>query len=650
MKKISIFLLLLSQIVNAQNKVTLTGGSGVGGGVSVVSVTTGNGFTGSVLNSTSTPAITMGTNQTGLLYGNGTNATGTKLSNNFSRINDSLFMTRIANVLDYGAVGDGTTNNTTAFQDALNTGYPVFVPAGTYLLSTQVTMTANQILYGADWNSIIKVTANVRGVVLDSGCRVTGLKFVGAGKAAAGTANTGILATAAVGWTIDWCMFQDFAGNPTQNGGGGVCVAALHSSNSDGGRISNNYFYNNDAGLCFNNRGEYVTVVGNNFGANTVAVLMGAGNLNINGNIIQNNTTGIKCIDGTNPHHSLVVNNNINHNAHPYWIEDVPHIIGMTFANNFVFYGAPKIIRSHNIRFNNESWTSFDSIHLDNSTFLSRTNCWYGLTQANSQIPVNKYNGAEDFTILGEMRYANDSITTWIKQMSYTDTAFNLRGPMKHSGYTTASSSSSDSVWVKGTGGVFKLRAQSDISGGGGANTALSNLASVLVNADLDPGSNNSRDIGDGTTSWKDIYAYSFNVRNGSGSGLHTSYTNYSGTPSNGLPPSTGFFVNRVSTGEASSATPTPTGDGLTNFYQLTALATNATFQTPSGSVIGEHNLLWIIIEDNGTIRTLSFNGSYVAGSDLPLPTATVAGESMELQFRCHGGTIWRLVGRTGGF
>lgn len=50
--------------------------------------------------------------------------------------------------------------------------------------------------------------------------------------------------------------------------------------------------------------------------------------------------------------------------------------------------------------------------------------------------------------------------------------------------------------------------ARTNISGGagGGANTALSNLASVAINADLDPGTDNARDMGDGTNGWKDAY------------------------------------------------------------------------------------------------------------------------------------------------
>ncbi|MFA6426442.1 MAG: glycosyl hydrolase family 28-related protein [Phycisphaerae bacterium] len=56
---------------------------------------------------------------------------------------------------DYGAVGNGTTNDTTAFQNALNAagatpgGKWVFVPAGTYLISTHLNIPAGVTLKGA---------------------------------------------------------------------------------------------------------------------------------------------------------------------------------------------------------------------------------------------------------------------------------------------------------------------------------------------------------------------------------------------------------------------------------------------------------------------------------------------------------------------
>lgn len=45
------------------------------------------------------------------------------------------------NVLDYGAVGNGITDDTAAFQAAFNAGVSVYVPDGEYILSSKITVT-----------------------------------------------------------------------------------------------------------------------------------------------------------------------------------------------------------------------------------------------------------------------------------------------------------------------------------------------------------------------------------------------------------------------------------------------------------------------------------------------------------------------------
>ena len=57
----------------------------------------------------------------------------------------------------YGAVGDGTTNDRTALQSALNTGYTVFIPGKTYSFDSTINYTKNgQAIVGAGWGSVLK--------------------------------------------------------------------------------------------------------------------------------------------------------------------------------------------------------------------------------------------------------------------------------------------------------------------------------------------------------------------------------------------------------------------------------------------------------------------------------------------------------------
>jgi hypothetical protein len=57
-------------------------------------------------------------------------------------------LAQYVSVKDFGAVGDGVTDDTTAIQAALNASLSVYVPAGTYLISAALTVPANTLFYG----------------------------------------------------------------------------------------------------------------------------------------------------------------------------------------------------------------------------------------------------------------------------------------------------------------------------------------------------------------------------------------------------------------------------------------------------------------------------------------------------------------------
>jgi len=93
----------------------------------------------------------------------------------------------------------------------------------------------------------------------------------------------------------------------------------------------------------------------------------------------------------------------------------------------------------------------------------------------------------------------------------------------------------------------------------------------------------------------------------------------------------------------ASSATPTPNGDA-NDQYNVTALATGATFAAPSGTPTDGQKLI-IRIKDNGTARSLAWNAIYQDSADLPLPSTTVISQTMYLGFIYNSAaTKWDLV------
>lgn len=76
-----------------------------------------------------------------------------------TKVSYSMINGEVLNVLDFGAKGDGVTDDTSAIQSALNAGFSVFVPEGTYLISAPLRLNQYQNLIGASrYKSIIKTT------------------------------------------------------------------------------------------------------------------------------------------------------------------------------------------------------------------------------------------------------------------------------------------------------------------------------------------------------------------------------------------------------------------------------------------------------------------------------------------------------------
>ena len=102
-------------------RATSGGGSGSGGGtVTTVSVATSNGFTGTVSNPTTTPAVTVGTTVTGVLKGNGTAISAATAGTDYQApitltttgsSGAATFDGTTLNVPIYGGAGAGTVTN-----------------------------------------------------------------------------------------------------------------------------------------------------------------------------------------------------------------------------------------------------------------------------------------------------------------------------------------------------------------------------------------------------------------------------------------------------------------------------------------------------------------------------------------------------------
>jgi len=70
-------------------------------------------------------------------------------------------MRDVVSVKDFGAAGDGVADDTSAFAAALATGKSVFIPDGTYLITSQLTVSSpGQMIFGAGWGKSIVQRGN----------------------------------------------------------------------------------------------------------------------------------------------------------------------------------------------------------------------------------------------------------------------------------------------------------------------------------------------------------------------------------------------------------------------------------------------------------------------------------------------------------
>jgi hypothetical protein len=274
---------------------------------------------------------------------------------------DTLFLKGAwSNVRDFGAVGDGVTNDLDAFRAAAATGKRVYAPAPSvsYFLggagdgSVLLQLPDSVELFGDGRNTTITWTANDRAIAVGNYSVIRDIRLEGSGKAGGQQFEAGVLAYNKTNWRIENVIVEEVSGNSTANGGGGIYISALNAATNwqDGGSIINCITTNNGTGFNIDERGEYLNIVGLRSTYNTVGLSMRAGNNTLTNCHIDNNTTGLVMDGGINNGHGVFSNSSFNHNTTGFNISNIT--LGMVFNGCFFYSDANQIVSSTNIEFN----------------------------------------------------------------------------------------------------------------------------------------------------------------------------------------------------------------------------------------------------------------------------------------------------------
>ncbi len=261
--------------------------------------------------------------------------------------------TSFINILDYGAVGDSVTDNTTYIQNAINaadTGQIVIFPIGNYVVTSTITINKNVRLDGMHGGRIIMTGADTLFNVKANNIRIDNLAMYDGNYDA-----VGIAIDAYDFMKIGFCEFHQFA-----NG-----VYSANTNDRRGHQIIGSFFLNNTYGIYFDVGGEYTHVFGCKFSNNVTALYITAGNILVEGCDISEGNVGIHVVSGFNCAHGVISGCQINHNAYPLIFDGCA--FGHTLGNTNVFFGVVTITDFSDLNINGCTFV-LDTLNITNSS------------------------------------------------------------------------------------------------------------------------------------------------------------------------------------------------------------------------------------------------------------------------------------------
>ena len=217
----------------------------------------------------------------------------------------------VANVRDFGAVGDGVTEDSVAFKNAVATGRPVFIPKGIYKMTATLHPSSRQMIFGTGNTSIIYTNANRSVIRTSDSCTIKDISFRGSGLSTL-PGNTDTVTQNGV-WVngynnrVTGCTFIKFAGR-------GVWIYSPTIANMEGNLITDNVADSNTVAFASSFGSNYGLFANNTARYNVYGYYeFSAANMTNNSNIYQGNTNAMYFASGDL--RGSIVNCQLNHSS-----------------------------------------------------------------------------------------------------------------------------------------------------------------------------------------------------------------------------------------------------------------------------------------------------------------------------------------------
>jgi len=306
--------------------------------------------------------------------------------------------TDIINIVNLGAVGDGTTDNLTVIQNGLNTYGAIYIPNGNFKVSGTLAIPVGGKILGSGANSIISISAGDTVVRMRLNSSIENVTIDGTD--AAGQVGVSWKGLNVVGVTVLNCYITDMIQ--------GIRVDSVGYGPYLSSKIRGNSIKSCVTGIYMGQRAEYVQLLDNLCEQNTTGMYIRAGNCSIVGGSTNSNSIGISIDGGANNAHTSITGLSSNHNSSKSLeIDSISLGLLITGCN---FFAAPNLTinESNSIQFvNNNIECTTDHVVTNSTELIYTNNIWFNSTSdptlnsgSKAQLIGNRVKGTQAVTTI----------------------------------------------------------------------------------------------------------------------------------------------------------------------------------------------------------------------------------------------------------